>query len=302
MADQIIEITSPGFHISKSRGFVSVNREKELIGKVAIDDLFAVIISTPSCSITTNVLDVLAHNNIPVVVSGTNFLPSSITLPLTLNINQFHVMNLQASLSEPRRKRAWQQIVRSKIHNQNEVLQRAGIYSSRLKQLVGRVRSGDPDNIEAQAARYYWQSLFGSDFRRDRDQEGLNSALNYAYTVLRACVARGLCAAGLHPAFSLHHMNSRNALNLADDLIEPLRPIADNAVQINRDFFAGALTPECKKVLASLVNIEIDTIDGASPLSLATVKMCRSVVSYYSGETKQIFLPKLPKPLAYNVS
>ena len=92
------------------------------------------------------------------------------------------------------------------------------------------------------------------------------------------------------------------AIILADDLIEPLRPIADNAVQLNRELFAGALTPDSKKLLASLVNIEIDTNDGASPLSLATVKMCRSVVAYYSGETEQIFLPKLPKPLAYNVS
>ena len=301
MADQIIEITTPGLHIAKERGFVSVKRDGVCTGRVAIDDLFAIIISTPSCSISTNVLDKLSNNNIPVVISGANFLPSSITLPLTLNSNQFDVMNLQVCLSEPRRKRAWQQIVRAKIRNQAEVLLRAGRVSSRLKQLHGRVRSGDPDNIEAQAARYYWQSLFGSDFRRDRDQEGINAALNYAYTVLRACVARGMCAAGLHPAFSLHHKNSRNVFNLADDLIEPLRPIADFAVHLNCDTFAGALTPASKKILASLVNIQIDTLEGVSPLSLASVKMCRSVVSYYSGETEKIFLPKLPTPLAYNV-
>lgn len=302
MADQIIEISTPGVYLSKNRGFIEVSKDTVLIGNVAIDDALAIIISTPGCAVSTNLLDAFSASNIPVVICGKNYLPSSITLPVAGHSRQFMVMSQQVKVSEPRRKRAWQQIVRAKITNQNTVLNRAGISANKLSHLIGRVRSGDPDNIEAQAARIYWQTLFGSEFRRDRNQVGLNSSLNYAYAVLRACVARAICASGLHPSFSLHHRNARNPLNLADDLIEPLRPIADHLVFMHRDAFSGDLSPDLKQRLTALVNISTLTHDGLSPLSLASVKMCRSLVDYYANETDKIYTPPLPNPLDYHVS
>ena len=146
--------------------------------------------------------------------------------PLVGYGRQFQVMQAQLALSEPRRKRAWQKIVRAKIRNQAEVLSHFGCNNKVLLRLATQVKSGDTSNTEAQAARMYWQSMFGDDFRRDRSRPGINAALNYIYTVLRACVARGLSAAGLHPSFSVHHKNPQNPFNLADDFIEPFRPLA----------------------------------------------------------------------------
>ena len=99
-----------------------------------------------------------------------------------------------------------------------------------LRALQGRVRSGDPDNIEAQAARRYWPALLGPDFRRDRDGKGPNQPLNYDYGVLRAAIARAVCAAGLPPYLGLNHHNRYNAFCLVDDLIEPCRPLVDRGI------------------------------------------------------------------------
>src|SRR3546814_8596637 len=97
--------------------------------------------------------------------------------------------------------------------------------------MARRVRSGDPDNVEAQAARKYWPALMGSEFRRDQNAGGSNALLNYGYTVMRSCVARSIIGAGLHPAIGLHHHSRLNGFALADDLVEPFRPLVDGLVR-----------------------------------------------------------------------
>ena len=177
----------------------------------------AVIISIQGCSLSTNLIDHLAQRNIPLVICGSNYLPSSFTLPVQGYGRQFQVMRAQIDLSEPRRKRAWRHIIKAKIKNQADVLQRAGKSNSPLLRLVSKVRSGDPENCEAQAARIYWQHLFGSDFRRDRNVPGLNAALNYIYAITRACVAVGSVAPDCIRVSVYTHKNPQNPFNLVDD-------------------------------------------------------------------------------------
>jgi len=207
-------------------------------------------------------------------------------------------MRAQVALSEPRRKRAWQRIVRSKIENQAEVLLRAGHNNRQLLSMVNKVRSGDPDNYEAQAARFYWQRLFGTDFRRDPNAGGLNTALNYCYAVVRACVARGVSSAGLHPSFSLHHKNPQNPLNLVDDLMEPFRPVADYVLWLETcdvgEGTYGELTSEIKASLAAVASIVLPIGKGSSPLSLAAAKMCRSFADYCLGSGVDLHTPCMP--------
>ena len=298
MSGQIVEITQIGHKLGKTRGFLEIyNRDKKL-GQVSLDDILAVIISVPGCSISTALVDQLCQMHIPLVMCGNNFLPSSITLPVSGHGRQFQIMRSQMVLPEPRRKRAWQKIVSAKIMNQAEALLYFGNKNIRLISLAKQVKSGDPNNYEAQAARIYWQNMFGNDFRRDRDALGINSALNYSYAVLRACVARGLCAAGLHPSFSLHHKNPRNPINLVDDFIEPFRPISDMSVKaINSEEEISELTPQIKTKLASIINMLIPLEDEHSPLSLACVKVGRSFANYSMKETNELLLPKIPKIL-----
>ncbi|MEG9862888.1 MAG: type II CRISPR-associated endonuclease Cas1 [Parvularculales bacterium] len=297
MVGQIVEITDPGHWLNKHRGFLEVRHDGEKLGQVPLDDIAAIIISVPGCSVSTNLLDHLAQRNVPVVTCGQNYLPSTWTLPVQGYNRQFQVMRAQATLSEPKRKRAWQTIVKAKITNQAEVLSRAGKSDVRLKRLADNVRSGDPDNCEAQAARAYWQELFGSDFRRNRDAPGLNVVLNYAYTVVRAGVARGLVGAGLHPSFSLHHKNPQNPLNLVDDVMEPFRPIADYLIYKKNYDDIGDLNVEIKSDLASLMTLSLPVAGEISPLSQVAVRVSRSLAAYYMGEADTLLMPVLPDPL-----
>lgn len=294
MPDQIVEITTPGLHLSKDRGFLHVRDKGNFIGQVSLDDIIAVIIGVQGCSISTILMDQLSQRNIILVVCGRNFIPSSFILPVAGYGRQFQVMRAQTKVSEPRRKRAWQRIVRTKIHNQAELLTRSGENNNQLVRLADRVKSGDPDNCEAQAARIYWQRLFGNHFRRDPETPGLNAALNYSYAVLRACVARGVSAAGLHPTFSLHHKNPQNPLNLVDDLVEPFRPIADYVVWQGDIGCIQELSPKIKESLSAVATVLIPLKEETSPVSLAAVKVCRSFACYCLGETDEFLLPALP--------
>ncbi len=297
MVGQIIEITDPGHWLKKSRGFLQVHGGGEKIGQVPLDDIGVVLVSVPGCAVSSELLDQLAQRNIPLVVCGKNYLPSSWTLPVQGAVRQFQVMQAQTTLSQPRRKRIWQSIVRAKINNQAEVLSRAGQANRDLLRMARKVRSGDPDNLEAQAARAYWPRLFGNEFRRNRGATGLNGALNYSYTVLRACIARGVIGAGLHPSFSVHHRNPQNPLNLVDDLVEPFRPVADMIVWQASETYADKLTSEGKARLASLPTLALPMAEGFSPLSLVAVRMCRAFSRYCQGGPMEDLLPPLPAPL-----
>lgn len=299
MPDQIVEITQPGYWLSKSRGFLEIqsNDENKENGKIPLDDILSVLISTPGCSISTVLIDYLSRRNIPVTICSANYLPTTLILPVEGYGRQFQVMRSQTALTEPRRKRAWQTIVRSKIQNQADLLNFTGENNARLKYLVNNVKSGDTENCEAQAARMYWQSLFGKNFRRDRTAVDINTPLNYIYTIIRACIARGISSAGLHPTFSIHHKHPQNAFNLADDLVEPYRPIADCFVWKKYLNKFDELTPEVKVALASIVNLPIPIGNEESPLSLAAIKTCRSYANYCLNESTSILLPQLPSPL-----
>ena len=296
MPDQIVEITTPGLHLAKERGFLQVRDKGDLVGQVSLDDILAVIVGVQGCSISTALMDQLSQRNITLVVCGRNFLPSAFVLPVAGHGRQFHVMRAQVSLSEPRRKRAWQKIVRAKILNQADLLTSVGENSRQLVRLANMVKSGDPNNCEAQAARIYWQRLFGNDFRRDHEAPGLNAALNYIYAVIRACVARGVSAAGLHPSFSLCHKNPQNPFNLVDDLVEPFRPIADYRVWQGDARRFHELSPKIKASLSAITTLVIPLKEEASPLSLAAVKVCRSFAGYCLGEADEFLLPAMPTP------
>ena len=304
MVGQIVEITKPGYILKKSFGFLEIFSHGERIGKIPLDDILTIIVSIPGCSISTVLIDELCKRNIPLVICGQNFMPTSITLALNGYSRQHGVMHSQIELKQPRKKRAWQKIVKIKILNQARVLSNVGMSNSQLNRLAKQVKSGDLENCEAQAARYYWQKLFGSNFRRRKESGGLNSALNYSYAIIRACVARGVVAAGLHPTFGIHHKNPTNAFNLVDDIMEPFRPIADYMIWRIGDEELSDLDAESKAKLTSITTQKIPLVLDNSfveetPLSLASVKVCKSFADFCLGKNSQILLPSTPKPLDY---
>ena len=149
-------------------------------------------------------------------------------LPGGRNSLHTRILSGQIAASAPTKKRIWREIVREKIWRQADICARAtGRRREELARMADKVRSGDPDNVESRAARFYWPALFGRQFRRNTDAAGINTLLNYGYAILRAATARAVAGAGLHPALGVHHRNQYDPFCLADDLMEPLRPLAD---------------------------------------------------------------------------
>jgi CRISP-associated protein Cas1 len=203
---------------------------------IPLADVAVLIAAHPQISFTHAVLAGLAEAGGMFIACNEKRMPCAMLLPLDTHSTQTERFAAQANLAAPNRKRFWQQIVKAKIRAQAALLRERTSEDWGLENLAAKVRSGDPQNVEARAARIYWKNLFGEDeFRRNPEGEGLNPALNYGYAVLRAIVARALCASGLHPSLGIHHHNRYDAFCLADDLMEPFRPVVDRAVVTLRD-------------------------------------------------------------------
>lgn len=297
MIGQVVEIAEERRHLSKSRGFLVIGQEGAELGRIALDDIAAVVVTGRGATYSNELLVALAERGAPLVVCAANFRPAACLWAVDGHHEQAGRMADQAGAAKPLKKRLWAELVQAKIAAQGATLQAAGASAEGFHLLARKVRSGDPENVEAQAARRYWPRLFGEDFRRDRAQGGTNACLNYAYTVLRAGAARAVMAAGLHPSFGLAHRQRGNAFALADDLMEPFRPVADLLVhRLTRD---GPVEPDrdSKPELARVLIVDLSTPEGMSPLGSCMTRLAQSLARCYAGEARALELPRPALPL-----
>ncbi len=294
--ERIIDITSDGLYLSTQRGFLTVNEGQNERGRVALDDIGAVIAHAHGLTWSNNLFVKLAERNVPVVLCAANHAPVTCLWPLQGHHRQAARMRTQAQASKPLKKRLWQQIVVAKITMQMAILLSVGKKAKALERLASTVRSGDPDNVEAQAARYYWPLLMGRSFRRDIKAEGTNAMLNYGYTVLRAVVLRAICGAGLHPTLGLHHENQANAFALADDLMEPYRPLVDRTVYNLIKQGLVDIDSDVKAALAALSTFDLETDEGMSPLTVHASRLAHSLATSFDQAAPALRLPTSPGP------
>lgn len=307
MIGRIVEVADDRRHLFVSRGFLVVQEtdgERKELGQVPLDDIAAVIGNAHGLTYSNNLLVALAERGAPFVVCGANHNVVAMVVPVDGNFQQAKRFDAQLVASKPAHKRIWAEIVRTKLIQQATTLEAAGAPPAPLSALARKVRSGDPDNLEAQGARRYWGLLFGEDFRRDRNGGGLNGLLNYGYTVYRAAMARAVVASGLHPTVGIHHSNDGNAMRLVDDLMEPFRPMVDLLVwQLHRKG-EGEVSPEAKRALVRSLYDDMQTSSGATPTMVCMQRLAVSVAKVYLGETEKLDLPLpgLPLALAANLS
>lgn len=292
MIGRIIEIASDGRYLSTHRGFLLVSHAGEEQGRQPLDDIAAVIANAHGISYSNNLLVALSQRGIPLVTCADNHAPAAFLWPIEGHNRQAARMDAQIAASKPTHKRLWQQIVRAKLTHQAAVLLQLGYPTAPITALIPKVRSGDPENIEAQGARRYWRALFGNDFRRDRTTDGINSLLNYGYTVLRAATARAVIAAGLHPTLGIHHRNGSNPMRLVDDLMEPFRPAIDNTVYALQQEEHESVTPESKQRLVSTLYLDLALSDGKTPLMVCLQRLATSLAQLYCGERRTLELPR----------
>lgn len=285
MIGRVIEIASEGQHLTRHRGFLVIRKDGVEQGRIPLDDV-AVVLCGPTAhglTYTNDLLVDLANRGIPAVLCGSNYLPVAWLWPVEGHHVQALRMRSQLDAALPLQKRLWQALVKAKIAQQQNVLELLGIPGGGLPALAQRVRSGDPDNIEAQAARRYWPLVFGPNFRRVRSGAGSNSLLNYGYTVLRAAVARATVAAGLHPSIGIHHHNRANPFCLVDDLMEPFRPLVDYAVVRLRRAGQEEMTSEAKRALVGVLVMDMHTERGITPLQTCIERAAQSAAQSYKS-------------------
>ena len=290
MIGRVVEITSEGCHLARLRGLMTVSRNDVEEGRVPLDDIGVLLCNARGLTYSNGLLTELASRGVAVVLCGPSYLPVAWLWPLEGHHAQARRMRRQLEASKPLSKRLWQAIIRAKIDQQRNVLELLEAPTEGFEQLARRVRSGDPENVEAQAARRYWPLLFGGEFRRGRFGDGPNAFLNYGYTVLRAAVARSVAAAGLHPSLGIHHSNRYNSMCLVDDLMEPFRPLVDYTAVNLLSEGDDELTAEAKRALVGVLAMDMVTDRGATPLQTCLERAAQSLArSYEAGEPALIF-------------
>lgn len=297
--ERVVDIETDNLFLAVSRGFLTVSAEHEEKGRIALDDIGALIVHAHGTTWSTSVFTRLSDRGVPVVICGANHAPAAMIWPLEGHHLQGARMRAQLAVARPLSKQLWKDVVRAKIRMQGEILLRNGKEAGAFDLLARKVRSGDPDNIEAQAARRYWKALFGPGFTRDQDAGDINGLLNYGYTVLRAVVSRAICAAGLHPTLGIFHANRANAFALADDLMEPYRPLVDQLVLDLVLDGEREVTPETKQVLTRIAVLDLPGPAGLSPLSVQVQRFVHSLALSFETGRAQLELPN-PPPIHRN--
>lgn len=298
--DQVVDIATDGLHLSAFRGFMVVNLEHNEQGRVPLDDIYAVIVHAHGVTWTTNLAVALAERGAVMVLCAANHSPVAVISPIDGHHAQGAKMRAQWDAPRPLFKQLWRQLVVAKITVQGSALSAQGSPTGNaLAMMARRVRSGDPDNLEAQAARRYWPALMGPDFRRDQNVEGANALLNYGYTVMRAGVARAIVAAGLHPTIGLHHRNRSNSFALADDLVEPFRPLVDRLVQRMVQEGVESVTADAKRRLARLIGEDVHLAGAISPVSVAAQRLAQSLARSFEERKPLLALFDPPDSLAW---
>lgn len=264
---------------------------------IPIEDIGIVVLDNKQITMTQGLLEALIDNNCAVISCGSNHMPVGLMLPLYGNTIQNERFRRQIDASLPLKKQLWQQTIQVKISNQAAVLKlTTGEEHNNMRIWAKNVRSGDPDNLEARAAAYYWKNFFpdNSRFIRGREEDDPNSLFNYGYAILRAIIARALVGSGLLPTFGIHHHNRYNAYCLADDIMEPYRPYIDLIVHgIVQKYGNGELTKEAKRELLSIPTTEV-TINGKrSPLMIAASTSTASLAKCFNGEIRKITYPEM---------
>lgn len=291
MMGRIIEISTDNKHLSIDRGFLIISEDKKEIGKIALDTIEAVIVYAHGITYSNNVLVKLAEQKAPLVICDKNFLPTSILIPIEGNYSQASIMDAQTQVTEPTKKRLWQQIVKTKLLQQASVLKFLDKPYKFLGELAKSVKSGDIDNKEGEGARKYFPLLFGKDFIRDRDKDGINTLLNYGYIILRSAIARNIVASGLHPTLGLHHKNQFNPFRLADDLMEPFRPLVDmvvfNLVKGNKT----ELNKESKLILVNILSKNVPALIGYTETEFCMQTLTTSLAQVFLGKRSDLELP-----------
>jgi CRISPR-associated protein Cas1 len=261
---------------------------------IPIEDIGFVVIDNRETYISIPALSLLAENNSAVIFCNQLHLPSAMLLSLDSHHVQHQIFKQQIDASMPLKKQMWQQVIIEKIKNQGLLLEKSTQEKNNFELIANRVLSGDTGNQEGIAAAIYWKKIFEVKFKRERFGEYPNNFLNYGYALLRAATARALAGSGLLNTLGIHHRNKYNSFALADDIMEPYRPLIDEKViELMQRFESDELNTTIKAELLTVLTRTVFWETEKSPFMVALQKTANSVQQCFTGETKKVKYAKL---------
>lgn len=261
---------------------------------IPIEDIGFLVIDNNETYLSIPAINLLVENNTAIIICGTNHLPNGMLLNLNSHHIQQEIFKNQIDASAPLKKQLWQHTIVEKITNQGILLEKITGNKNAFPFLASKVVSGDTTNMEGVAASQYWKSFFEVDFKRERFGDYPNNFLNYGYAILRAATARALSGSGLLNTLGIHHKSKYNAFALADDIMEPFRPIVDEAIYaIMQNFEEQELNTAIKAELLKILTRTVYFKEEKSPLMVALQKTASSLQQCYTGDRKKIKYPKL---------
>ena len=283
-------------HLSFKNGqLVYTPKPEGEVRTVPVEDIGFVVLDNHSITLSLRLIEELTANNAAIVFCDKLHHPIAMSIPFDGNTTHAETLASQLDMSDPLKKQLWKQTVEVKIKNQAAMLEKAGGDGvEALMRHAGSVKSGDTENREGAASRIYWQKLFGAEFRRERYGDAPNQLLNYAYAILRAAVARSLVGSGLYPAIGIHHHNKYNAYALADDIMEPYRPYADEVVyelwKESGEPIEG-ISKEHKQQLLKLLAADVHLTNTLRPLMVGLSYTTASLARCIGSEQKKVDYP-----------
>lgn len=261
---------------------------------IPIEDIGFLVIDNSEVYLSMNAMNLLVENNVAIIICGNNHLPNGMFLNLNSHHVQQEIFKHQLAASVPLKKQLWQQTIVEKITNQGTLLNQITGKNNPLNHFASKVLSGDSTNMEAAAASHYWKAFFETNFKRERYGEYPNNFLNYGYAILRAATARALSGSGLLNTLGIHHKSKYNAFALADDIMEPFRPIVDEKVfELMQKYEEQELNTQLKAEILQILTRTVYFNDEKSTLIVALQKTASSLQQCYYGERKKIKYPKL---------
>lgn len=261
---------------------------------IPIEEIGFLVLDHPETYLSIPAMNLLVENNTALIICSTNHLPNGMFLNLNSHHIQQEIFKNQIEASIPLKKQLWQQTIIEKITNQGILLEKIEKTRNQFDFLASKVLSGDTTNMEGTAASQYWKRFFETGFKRERFGDYPNNFLNYGYAILRAATARALSGSGLLNTLGIHHKSKYNAFALADDIMEPFRPIVDEAVlHIIQNYEEQELNTAIKAELLQILTRTVYFKEEKSPLMIALQKTASSLQQCYTGERKRIKYPKL---------
>ena len=285
-----------GEWLSVQDNWLVVSFEDNTEKKIPLEDLYCVVIDNKDINLTVPTLSQFAKHRIHLILTDEKHLPVAQMYPLNTNYHCYRIQKKQLNMSDDFKGEVWKLITQRKIENQAICLENSWAERdvvNRMRQLASEVMAHDEGNREGICAKLFFRNLYGTSFIRFSDDD-TNAILNFGYAIIRSGVAKSLVAHGFNCGIGVHHISETNEFNLADDFMEPLRPLVDEWIAKNPDSLSEGLSKFVKNELVGLVNSEV-LFDGKTmKVRYAIDSMVKSFVTALESQNpNRLVLPEI---------